>query len=117
MLWPVTPMGVDGATEVAGAVFGPGVLTAAAERGTVPRLVLQLNDAHSFCAVLGGQVVTGPALTNVNDFRIIPMQPRAPTFHRSNGVRPLFLLVGNSPSTWSAWSKFHKYAYAAEGRL
>lgn len=63
--------GVDGAAEVAGAVIGPGVLKAAAERGRDPSLALKRNDAHSFFAALGAQVVTGPTLTNVNDFRAI----------------------------------------------
>jgi hydroxypyruvate reductase len=63
--------GVDGAAEVAGAVIGPDVLKAADERGSDPRLALERNDAHSFFAALGAQVVTGPTLTNVNDFRAI----------------------------------------------
>jgi glycerate 2-kinase len=29
------------------------------------------NDAHSFFEALGDQVITGPTLTNVNDFRAI----------------------------------------------
>jgi glycerate-2-kinase len=29
------------------------------------------NDGHSFFATLGDQVVTGPTLTNVNDFRAV----------------------------------------------
>jgi len=29
------------------------------------------NDGHSFFEVLGDQVITGPTLTNVNDFRAI----------------------------------------------
>ena len=29
------------------------------------------NDAHAFFEALGDQVVTGPTLTNVNDFRAI----------------------------------------------
>ena len=33
--------------------------------------MLAVNDAHPFFAALGDQVVTGPTLTNVNDFRAI----------------------------------------------
>ena len=29
------------------------------------------NDAHTFFNLLGDQVITGPTLTNVNDFRAI----------------------------------------------
>jgi glycerate-2-kinase len=29
------------------------------------------NDGHGFFAALGDQVVTGPTLTNVNDFRAV----------------------------------------------
>lgn len=74
--------GVDGAAEVAGAVFGPDVLNAAAQRGTDPRLALERNGAHSFFAALGAQVVTGPTLTNVNDFRAILVHPEDNNLHR-----------------------------------
>lgn len=63
--------GVDGAAEVAGAVIGPQTLTAARNLGLDPAAALANNDAHSFFAALGDQVITGPTLTNVNDFRAI----------------------------------------------
>jgi hydroxypyruvate reductase len=63
--------GVDGAAEVAGAVIGPHTLTAARNLGLDPAAALANNDAHSFFAALGDQVITGPTLTNVNDFRAI----------------------------------------------
>lgn len=63
--------GVDGAAEVAGAIIGPNVLKDAVYCGLDPRLALERNDAHSFFAALDAQVVTGPTLTNVNDFRAI----------------------------------------------
>jgi hydroxypyruvate reductase len=63
--------GVDGAAEVAGAVVGPDSLTRAAAAGLDPEAALARNDAHSFFGALGDQVVTGPTLTNVNDFRAI----------------------------------------------
>ncbi|WP_137154193.1 glycerate kinase [Rhizobium sp. FKL33] len=69
--------GVDGAAEVAGAVFGPELLKTAKERGVDPRHALRRNDAHSFFAAVDGQVVTGPTLTNVNDFRAILVLPPA----------------------------------------
>ena len=70
--------GVDGAAEVAGAVIGPDTLKIAAARKVDPRLALDRNDAHSFFGSIDAQVVTGPTLTNVNDFRAILVQsPRA----------------------------------------
>jgi glycerate 2-kinase len=63
--------GVDGAAEVAGAVVTPETLAIAAARGVSAKDSLAANDAHSFFAAVGGQVVTGPTLTNVNDFRAI----------------------------------------------
>jgi len=63
--------GVDGLEPVAGAVWGPDTLSRAAQRGLDPQKFLDDNDAHSFFAALGDQVVTGPTRTNVNDFRAI----------------------------------------------
>lgn len=67
--------GVDGAAEVAGAVIGPTTLDLARAQGLDPAASLARNDAHSFFAGIGGQVVTGPTLTNVNDFRAILILP------------------------------------------
>lgn len=69
--------GVDGAAEVAGAVIGPDTLEKAAAIGIDPQYALQRNDAHSFFAAIDAQVVTGPTLTNVNDFRAILVQATA----------------------------------------
>jgi glycerate 2-kinase len=66
--------GVDGAAEVAGAIIGPDTLKTAIERKVDPRLALARNDAHSFFGSINTQVVTGPTLTNVNDFRAILVQ-------------------------------------------
>jgi glycerate 2-kinase len=63
--------GVDGAAEVAGAMIGPDTLDRAAARGIDPREALARNDAHGFFAALGDQIVPGPTLTNVNDFRAV----------------------------------------------
>ncbi len=63
--------GVDGAAEVAGAVVTPDTLAKAKEAGVDPAKALADNDAHSFFAAIKDQVVTGPTLTNVNDFRAI----------------------------------------------
>ncbi len=63
--------GVDGAEEVAGAIAGPETLARARARGLDPRAELRDNNGHGFFAALGEQVVTGPTLTNVNDFRAL----------------------------------------------
>lgn len=68
--------GVDGAAEVAGAVVRPDVLARAREVDRDPAAALAWNDSHGFFAALGDQVVTGPTLTNVNDFRALLIQPR-----------------------------------------
>ena len=67
--------GVDGAADVAGAFIAPGTLAAAAAKGLDAASYLARNDSHSFFEKVGGQVVTGPTLTNVNDFRAILIDP------------------------------------------
>ena len=62
--------GVDGAAEVAGAVIGPDTLSTPGAAEALAR-----NDAHGFFARAAAQVVTGPTLTNVNDFRAILILP------------------------------------------
>lgn len=68
--------GVDGAAEVAGAVIGPETLARAKAAGAGPEDALSRHDSHGFFGQLGDQVVTGPTLTNVNDFRAILVQPQ-----------------------------------------
>jgi hydroxypyruvate reductase len=63
--------GVDGAEEIAGALLTPDTLSRAWALDMNPRSFLDNNDAHSFFQALGDSVVTGPTLTNVNDFRAI----------------------------------------------
>jgi glycerate-2-kinase len=63
--------GVDGAEEVAGALVAPDTLARAKAAGLDPLAELADNNAHAFFEALGDQVVTGPTLTNVNDFRAI----------------------------------------------
>ncbi|HUF85993.1 MAG TPA: glycerate kinase [Thermohalobaculum sp.] len=63
--------GVDGTAEVAGAIAGPDTLARARALGLDPRAELANNNGHGFFAALGDQVVTGPTLTNVNDFRAL----------------------------------------------
>lgn len=63
--------GVDGQVEIAGAYLGPDSLSRAWAGGLVPQKSLDNNDGHGFFGALGDAVVTGPTLTNVNDFRAI----------------------------------------------
>ena len=63
--------GVDGQEEIAGAYMSPDSLARARALGLNPRDMLTDNDAHRFFGALGDSVITGPTLTNVNDFRAI----------------------------------------------
>ena len=46
--------------------------------GVNPRASLDDNDGHGFFQRLGDSVVTGPTLTNVNDFRAVVIDGTAP---------------------------------------
>jgi hydroxypyruvate reductase len=71
--------GVDGQEEIAGASIAPDTLSRAWALGISPRARLDDNDGHGFFGALGDAVVTGPTLTNVNDFRAIVIDaPPAP---------------------------------------
>ena len=71
--------GVDGLEEIAGAVMGPDTLARAWASGLRPLDELAHNNGHGFFGALGASVVTGPTLTNVNDFRaILISQPAYP---------------------------------------
>jgi hydroxypyruvate reductase len=63
--------GVDGMEEIAGACLAPDSLARAWAKGIKPKESLDRNDGHGFFEALGDSVVTGPTLTNVNDFRAI----------------------------------------------
>jgi glycerate 2-kinase len=63
--------GVDGLEEIAGAFVAPDTLARAWAQGIKPRDALTENDGHGFFEALGDSMVTGPTLTNVNDFRAI----------------------------------------------
>ncbi|GEO39281.1 hydroxypyruvate reductase [Skermanella aerolata] len=69
--------GIDGAEEVAGAIITPDTIARAAAKGISAKESLADNDGHSFFEALGDQVVTGPTLTNVNDFRAILIEDPA----------------------------------------
>jgi hydroxypyruvate reductase len=63
--------GIDGAEEVAGAIVRPETPARAAASGRALSEALASNDGHGFFEAIGDQVITGPTLTNVNDFRVI----------------------------------------------
>jgi len=63
--------GVDGQEEIAGAYLAPDSLARAWRLGINARQSLDNNDGHGFFAALGDAVITGPTLTNVNDFRAV----------------------------------------------
>jgi glycerate 2-kinase len=63
--------GRDGAEDAAGAVAGPDTLARAQTRGLDARAHLDAHDSGAFFDRLGDLVITGPTLTNVNDFRAI----------------------------------------------
>jgi glycerate 2-kinase len=63
--------GIDGTEEAAGAIIAPDTLARAAALGLDPVASLANNDSYRFFEALGDLVVTGPTLTNVNDFRAI----------------------------------------------
>ena len=67
--------GIDGAAEVAGAIGDPSTLALSEAMDISAALALRNNDSHGFFARIGGQVVTGPTMTNVNDFRAILVLP------------------------------------------
>ena len=63
--------GVDGQEEIAGGYMGPDSLARAWSLGLNPTDMLSNNDAHSLFSAVGDSVITGPTMTNVNDFRAI----------------------------------------------
>ena len=63
--------GIDGSEDNAGALLAPDSLARAAELGFSPKAMLADNDGYGFFAALGELVMTGPTLTNVNDFRAV----------------------------------------------
>ena len=63
--------GIDGTEDNAGALVTPDTLTRARAAGEDATARLAANDAYGFFAGIGDLVMTGPTLTNVNDFRAI----------------------------------------------
>ena len=68
--------GIDGTEDNAGAILLPDSIVRAAACGVSIKAALAENDAYGFFRSLGDLIVTGPTLTNVNDFRAILVQAR-----------------------------------------
>ncbi len=63
--------GVDGSEDNAGAILYPDTLARAAAKGVNAKALLADNDPWTFFEAIGDLLVTGPTLTNVNDFRAV----------------------------------------------
>ena len=68
--------GIDGSEDNAGAVMTPDTLARAKARGVDLKAHLAGNDAYTAFERLGDLVITGPTLTNVNDFRVVLVSGR-----------------------------------------
>ncbi len=67
--------GIDGVEDNAGASIGPAFLRRCRAAGIDPVARLADNDAFTVFSALDDLIVTGPTLTNVNDFRAILIGP------------------------------------------
>ncbi len=67
--------GIDGTEDNAGARLDPESLARGRAAGLDAAAYLANNDGYSYFAGLGDLIVTGPTLTNVNDFRAILVLP------------------------------------------
>ncbi len=63
--------GVDGSEDNAGAIITPDTLARAEAAGLNAKAMLADNDPWTFFKGIGDLLMTGPTLTNVNDFRAI----------------------------------------------
>jgi glycerate 2-kinase len=68
--------GIDGTEDNAGAILLPDSIARAAAKGISIKAAQAENDAYGFFHSIGDLIVTGPTLTNVNDFRAILVLPR-----------------------------------------
>ena len=63
--------GIDGTEDAAGAIITPDTLARATALRLDPAAYLAQNNTYLFFEALGDLIMTGPTLTNVNDFRAI----------------------------------------------
>ncbi len=69
--------GIDGSEQNAGAFVFPDTLRRIRQAGLDARALLDGNDAFGAFQSAGDLLVTGPTLTNVNDFRAVLITPGA----------------------------------------
>jgi glycerate 2-kinase len=67
--------GIDGVEDNAGAFITPDDFTRGQQLGLNPQHYLDNNDGYHFFSALKSLVITGPTLTNVNDFRALLILP------------------------------------------
>lgn len=67
--------GIDGTEDNAGALTAPDSIARARHCGLDAAAMLDDNNGYGFFSQLGDLVMTGPTLTNVNDFRAILVLP------------------------------------------
>ena len=67
--------GIDGNSDAAGAFLTPDTLARAAALGLDLRAFLERDDSHGFFAELGDLIVTGPTHNNLNDLRLLVVEP------------------------------------------
>ncbi len=67
--------GIDGNSDAAGAILRPDTLARAAELRLDLREHLGRDDSHGFFDALGDLVVTGPTHNNLNDLRVVVVEP------------------------------------------
>jgi glycerate 2-kinase len=63
--------GIDGTEDNAGALWQPDSLARSRDMQLNAQTDLDHNNAYSFFRALGDLIITGPTLTNVNDFRLV----------------------------------------------
>ncbi|PLR46622.1 glycerate kinase [Chimaeribacter arupi] len=63
--------GIDGTEDAAGALVYPDTLTRGRVKGLNAQDYLEAHDSYSYFQATGDLILTGPTLTNVNDFRAI----------------------------------------------
>ena len=63
--------GIDGTEDNAGCLLSPDSIARAAAKGADAKRLLEQNDGYGFFAAADGLIISGPTLTNVNDFRAI----------------------------------------------
>ena len=67
--------GIDGSEDAAGALIGPDTLARARAAGLDGAAVLAAHDSYGLFQATDSLIMTGPTLTNVNDFRAVLVLP------------------------------------------